>query len=223
VARVGFITGLVSEADCLAPLVDREHLRIAGIGPGAAERCARELIATGCDLIISFGIAGGLEPVATPGRIVVAHDVIDPDGRFFATDARFNETLLRSLPDAICGRIAGSEHILANAAAKATLRQRTGGIAVDMESHHIARCAADAGIGFAVVRAIVDPHHARIPDAALHAVDETGKPRIGRVIGRLACRPWDVIALLRLGGYSHSAHASLGRVAPIVVGCADRL
>lgn len=222
-ARIGYITGLVSEAECLAPHVDRSSLRVAGIGPGASERRARDLIAQGCDLLVSFGLAGGLAADAVPGCVIVAEAVIAPDGRTFLPHAALTEALIRSIPGARGVRLAGSDTILAAPEAKIPLQRRTGGGAVDMETHHIARCAEAAGIAFVAVRAIADPHDARLPDAALHAIDQTGMPNIGRVIGRLARRPWDVIALLKLAGYSRAAHESLRRVAPIVVDGANRL
>ena len=52
----GFITGLASEADCLAPYFDLTRIRIAAMRPDAAERSARELVAAGCELLVSFGL-----------------------------------------------------------------------------------------------------------------------------------------------------------------------
>ena len=222
-ARTGYITGLVSEGDCLLPLIDRSNLRVAGIGPGAAERCARDLIAQGCDLLVSFGLAGGLAPGAVSGGVAVAEAVVAPDGQTFLPHPEFTEALIRSIQGARSIRLAGCETILATPDAKNALQRRTSAAAVDMETHHIARCAEESGISFVAVRAIADPPDARLPDAALHAVDETGIPDIKRVIGQLARRPWDLIALLKLAAYSRAAHQSLRRVAPVVVGCANRL
>lgn len=222
-ARAGFITGLVSEADCLIPFIDPSNLRAAGIGPAAAERCARELIAQGCELLVSFGLAGGVAAGVIPGSIIIVETVVAPDGQTFVAHKELTDALIRSIPGARGVRLAGSSTIVASPSDKALLQQRTGASAVDMETHHIARCARDAGLDFVAVRAIADPHEAKLPDAALHAVDETGVPDIKRVIGQLARRPWDLFALLRLASYARTAHASLRRVAPVVVGAANRL
>ena len=222
-ARAGFITGLVSEADCLTPLIDRSNLRVAGIGPAAAQRCARELIAQGCDLLVSFGLAGGLAAGIMPGSVIVGETVVAPDGQTFVAHKELTDALIRSIPGARGVRLAGSATIVATPDEKAQLQRHTGANAVDMETYHVARCARDAGIAFVAIRAISDPHNARLPDAALHAVDETGVPDIKRVIAQLARRPWDLFALLRLASHARAAHASLRRVAPVVVGGADRL
>ena len=87
----------------------------------------RELIATGCTPIISFGLAGGLAQDLKPGSIVIADSIITPDGYAYGTDAALAARLLAALPNAVRRPIAGSETILASAAEKMALQRRTGG------------------------------------------------------------------------------------------------
>jgi hopanoid-associated phosphorylase len=218
---IGFITGLASEAECLAALTDPVNIQIAGIGAGNAERCARALIAIRRAPLVSFGLAGGLAADLKPGSIVVADSVITPDGYAYPTDAKFTARLLAALPNAVRRPIAGSRTIVASVDDKAALHRQTRAAAVDMESHQIAKVAHEAGVGFIVVRAICDPSNAALPDAALHAVGADGRPDIARIIARLALRPWDLPGLLRLGAYSRTGHASLRSVAPVIVRSAD--
>jgi len=220
---IGFVTGLASEADCLAALVDPSRLRIAGIGAGRADRCARELIAGGCDRLVSFGLAGGLAADMAPGSVVIAESVVTPDGHAYPTDANVAARLLAALPNAVRRPLAGSEMILASTAEKARLHQRTKAAAVDMESHQVARVAQQSGVGFIAVRVIADPFDAALPRIALSAVGADGKPDIARVLAGLARQPWELAGLLRLGGYSRKAHQALRRIAPVVVGGGDRL
>jgi adenosylhomocysteine nucleosidase len=220
---IGYVTGLASEADCLAALVNASRLRIAGIGAGRADRCARELVALGCSRLVSFGLAGGLAADMAPGSVVIAESVVTPDGYAYPAEASFTARLLAALPNAVRRTIAGSDTILATAAEKALLHQRTKGAAVDMESHQIARVAHEAGIGFVAVRAIADPFDAAFPRIALDAVGTDGKPDIARVLAGLARHPRELAGLLRLGGYSRKAHQALRRIAPIIVGGGDRL
>lgn len=220
---MGFVTGLASEAECLAALVGHANVQVAGIGAGNAERCARALIAIGRGPLVSFGLAGGLSPDLKPGAIVIADTIITPDGYGYVTDAALAARLLAALPNAVRRPIAGSDDIVASATAKADLNRRTRAAAVDMESHQIARIAQRAGIGFIAVRAIADPYDTALPETALTAVGADGKPDIARVIAGLVRRPGDLPALLRLGGYSRKAHEALRRVAPVIVGSGDRL
>ena len=220
---LGFVTGLASEADCLAALVDPSRVRIAGIGAGQAENCARALIAQGCTRLVSFGLSGGLAADLRPGSVVIAETVVAPDGLAYPTEASLAARLLAALPNAVRRPIAGSDTILASAAEKAALHRRTNASAVDMESHQIARAAHQAGIGFIAVRAIADPFDAALPRSALNAVGADGKPDIARVLAGLARNPWELAGLIRLGGQSRKAHEALRGVAPVVVGGGDRL
>jgi adenosylhomocysteine nucleosidase len=220
---IGFVTGLASEAECLTPLVGHANVQVAGIGFGNAERCARALIAIGRGPLVSFGLAGGLSSDLKPGAIVIAETVITPDGYAYVTDAALGGRLLAALPNAVRRPIAGSDAIVGSAAAKADLNRRTRAAAVDMESHQVARVAQQSGVGFIAIRAICDPHDTAIPQAALNAVGADGKPDIARVLAGLAHHPWELAALIRLGSHSRAAHASLRRVAPVVVGSGDRL
>lgn len=220
---LGFVTGLASEADCLAALVAPSRVRIAGIGAGQAENCARALIAQGCTRLASFGLAGGLAADLRPGSVVIAETVVAPDGLAYPTEASLTARLLAVLPNAVRRPIAGSDTILASAAEKAALHRWTKASAVDMESHQIARAAHQAGIGFIAVRAIADTFDAALPRSALNAVGADGKPDITRVLAGLARNPWELAGLIRLGGQSRKAHEALRGVAPVVVGGGDRL
>jgi adenosylhomocysteine nucleosidase len=220
---IGFVTGLASEASCLAGLVDPARLRVAGIGAGNADRCARALIAQGCRRLVSFGLAGGLAADLGPGSVVIADTIVTPDGYAYPTDASLTARLLAALPNSVRRPIAGSDTILASVVDKDSVRRRTHAAAVDMESHQIARAAHQSGIGFIAVRAIADPYNSALPRTALTAIGADGKPDLARVLTGLARHPWELAGLIRLGGYSRKAHEALRRVAPVVVGSGDRL
>ncbi|MEK9679603.1 MAG: hypothetical protein VW169_14620, partial [Rhodospirillaceae bacterium] len=55
-------------------------ISVAGIGAEAADRAARDLIAAGCERLISFGLAGALSPGLKAGDVVLADRVVDPVG-----------------------------------------------------------------------------------------------------------------------------------------------
>jgi hypothetical protein len=68
---------------------------------------------------------------------------------------------------------------------------------VDMESYWAGRVAADRGIPFLVVRAVLDEVGDRLPDLP-NAIDETGAIARGRALRQLLSRPREVPALIRL-------------------------
>lgn len=203
-ARPGFITGLASEARCLTP--HTADVRIAAMSAARAETEARALIDAGCDVIISFGLAGALDPRLAPGDLVIADALVAPDGTL-------SPTRLVDLPGAHVGHMIGSDTPVATAREKSRLQ----GLAVDMESHGMARAAHTKGVPLVIVRAIADRATSSLPRSALAAIRTNGEPDIGRVLGALAARPWEIFALIRLAGESRAAHATLRRVAPVLV------
>ena len=213
----GFITGLASEADCLAPYFDLTRIRIAAMRPDAAERSARELVAAGCELLVSFGLAGALVASVTPGTMIAASAVVTRDGDSFATDPELSGSIRARIPGARALPVVGSDEIVASTPDKLSLNQLTGASAVDMESHRVARVACEHGLPFLCVRAIADRCDATIPRATFDAIDADGRPRVGMVLTRLAQRPWDIFGIVRLAAHSRAAHRSLRDVAPLLL------
>ena len=221
--RIGVVTGLIAEADCLrrSPALESANLdfRFACSGgrPEKSASAATSLAAEGCQGLLSFGLAGGLTPDLKPGDLIAASDVVDPSGQIYAADGRWRDnvvTAASSLPISIV-QVAGEDTVLATPADKQALRARTGAAAVDMESHAVARAADAAGIPFLVLRAVADPASHGIPGAALSGLGADGRTRPLGVAAGLAVRPWQLPALIRLGMESRAGFAALSRVAGI--------
>ena len=161
------VTGLVQEA------------RIAA-GPGMIVICSssdpaqlRALLATLDSStfrgVISFGVAGGLDPSLKSGDVVVATEVLAGDTRWLAALALNEEMIARAALKrrrVVFGGLAGVEQVIAATACKAALHSETGAAAVDMESHIAAAYAAAAGIPFAALRVISDPASRSLPALA---------------------------------------------------------
>lgn len=218
--RPGVITGLLSEAECLTelPADRRPSVTCAGIGAERARTAARTLLSEGCDGLVSFGVAGGLDPALMPGSVVIADGVTAPDGGRILTDTAWADGLARNLASGLAvtrAPIAGSDTVLASTAGKRELRDSTGAAAVDMESQGIGQVAAAAGIPFLAVRAIADPAARAIPPWLLTCVTEDGGLRPAAVIAPLLARPWKVWALIGLARENGKALGSLRRVASL--------
>jgi adenosylhomocysteine nucleosidase len=211
---IGVVTGLRAEARCLEGL----DLAVACSGghPARARREAARLIAEGAVGLVSFGLAGGLAPAAAAGDLILADAVALPEGVRVATDLAWRRRLMGALATVGTGlheaAMAGSDRLLATAAAKRALFEASGALAVDMESHAVATAAQAAGRRFVVVRAVADPHDQALPRAARVALGPRGEIRLLMVARALAQRPGDLPTLLRLGGQSRRALATLRRV-----------
>lgn len=220
-ARLGVITGLASEADCLKgfPADEAPVVRCVGADAGRAAATARALAAQGCDALLSFGVAGGLDTGAGAGTLVVADAVIAPDGQRYATDVAWRRAVGRTLGPGIAaieGSIAGSAQPVTTVAAKRNLRERTGAAAVDMESHAVAGAALAAGVPFLALRVIADPATRALPQWVMKAVLDDGTIEPAAIIRPLLARPWMVWTLIGLARDNGKALAALRRVAALL-------
>ena len=167
-------------------------------------------MAAGCGGLISFGVAGGLSPRLKPGNCVIASAVIDGEERRLA-DARWAQRLLRIIPGAVHGSILGVREPIAHADEKRALHEQTGAVAVDMESHVVARAAANHRVPMAAIRVIVDPVERTIPRSALAGALPDGSIDPFAVVRSLARRPRDLMGLIRMALDTRAARATLVR------------
>ncbi|MBN9005190.1 MAG: phosphorylase [Rhizobiales bacterium] len=194
------VTGLVQEA------------RIAA-GPGMTVICSssdpqqlRSLLA-GFDPstvrgVISFGVAGGLDPALESGDVVVATEVVAGASRWQSGLALSEELIDGS---GLGGRkvvragLAGVEQVVVGQAGKASLHAETGASAVDMESHIAAAYAEEAGLPFAALRVISDPATRALPAIARSAIKPNGNIDLKKVLSGLARNPLTLRALVSTG------------------------
>jgi hopanoid-associated phosphorylase len=152
--------------------------------------------------VISFGVAGGLDPSLKSGDIVVATEVLAGDTRFLAGLA-LNEEMIASAAlrrrRVVRGGLAGVEQVIAATACKAALHSETGAAAVDMESHIAAAYAAKAGLPFAALRVISDPAGRALPALAKSAIKPNGDIDLRKVLRGLVRNPATLRALVSTG------------------------
>lgn len=218
----------LSAANTLFPVVVLVGLafeaRIAG-GEGVLVVCrgtGRELSRTleqalreGCRSIISFGVAGGLAPDLRAGDVVVASAIRDSH-TIRATDPIWSRKLLAAVPDIRHGPVIGVNSAVVDPKTKRELYVRTGAVAVDMESHLVARAAHAHNLAFAAVRVVVDPAHRAVPEAALMAIGPAGNTEISPVLREIIARPSQLSAFIRIALDAYMARNALLRVRRIV-------
>jgi adenosylhomocysteine nucleosidase len=213
--RIGIVVGLPQEAAILKRALGKTPSLLVCSGAQAARAAqgAAELVAGGATMLLSFGFAGGLDPSLRPGNLVVGAGVVAADGRRQATDDALAQRLCAALDAAGCrwsaGLVADAAHAVETAAAKQALFVRTRAVIVDMES----RAVAEAGLPFAILRAVVDPAERALPSSALAALKPSGRIDSLTLIGGLLRRPSEIGTLLALARDSAAARVSLGRAA----------
>jgi hopanoid-associated phosphorylase len=194
------VTGLIQEA------------RIAA-GPGMTVICSssdpqqlRALLTvfdpTTIRGVISFGVAGGLDPTLRSGDVVVATEVMAGDARWLA-GLSLNDNLVSGIAlgrrRVVRGGLAGVEEVVVARARKAALRSHTGAAAVDMESHIAAAYATEAGLPFAAVRVISDPADRSLPALAQSAIKPNGDIDLRSILRGVVRNPRTLSALVSMG------------------------
>jgi adenosylhomocysteine nucleosidase len=174
----------------------------------AAESAARR----GYRGIISFGVAGGLASNLRPGDWVVASSIVDAQTSI-ATDRAWSNKLLDAIGRAARhAPIVGVDDPIAEPASKRELHRVTGAAAVDMESHVVARLAAEHHVAFAAVRVIVDPADRAIPPAALVGMNADGRTNVPAILRELIARPSQLSRLARIAFDAFVARSEMQRV-----------
>lgn len=178
----------------------------AGANPCRAEQAARDLVKSGAQSLLSFGVAGGLDPALSIGDLIVGTRVIS-DRHDTPCTLDFN------LPTAHRRLIAGNDTAVISVEAKTALFLKTHAAAVDMESHGVARAASDLGMPFGVIRVISDTALTAIPAFALLGIKPDGGLNPLPVALHLLRRLDQLPALLRLRRDTNQALSILGQVA----------
>lgn len=199
------VTGMRFEARIAAgPGIETLHgLRAEALAQGLRQRLAHP-----CAGVISFGVAGGLDPALAPGKVIVATAVHDGDTSR-PVDASWSRALSLALPQAVAGTLAGSDQAVTSVVAKTALHAATGALAVDMESHIAARIAQEFGVPFAACRVVIDPAQRDVPPAAVAGMGPDGGTDILALLKALLAGPGQVPDLVRLGRDARLARLAL--------------
>lgn len=211
---LGIVTGLAAEARLARRLGPPERVAIeAGGGTSEGARAAAErLVASGATALVSFGLAGGLDPALLPGAIIIPAEVVEASQTAVTAAWRTDRALSARFGGVMPLRALAAAAILATPAAKHCARHATFAVTVDLESGAVARVAARHGVPFAVVRAVCDPAGFALPPLALTALDQAGRIGPGRIVASLLRHPGQIPALLALSGHAASARAALARL-----------
>jgi nucleoside phosphorylase len=88
---------------------------------------------------------------------------------------------------------------------------RRGALAIDMESHHVARAAGERNLPFIAVRAISDQSDEVLPAIMTSFVDAEGQTKMSAVLAALIFLRVGLGELLQVGRASKQAHRALLR------------
>jgi adenosylhomocysteine nucleosidase len=222
-SRLGIVAALAAESRPLgAPAMPRSSLTdgtlvaVSGMGPAAAAHGADSLIEAGATALMSWGLAGGLDPTLRAGTLVLPLEVISSEGLRFPVAMHWHAQLTAALAGACplsTGSLLSCHAPLVSVAEKLDAFRSLAAVAVDMESVAVAQVASSRRLPFIAVRVIVDTAHDSLPPSLSGATTATGTLRIGRMIGGLLRAPWELGAFVRLLPRFRAARRTLVAVA----------
>ncbi len=205
---------------CRSFLKDGTELLVvqSGMGMDNAFSAAMWLVGKNLRALGGVGVSGGLDPGLGPGDMVFADAVFmeREDGvyRVWKRDESGSKGALDGLAakgvTARWGPIVTVRRAVLNAASKKALFDRTGAMAVDMETAGVAQVANQSDLPFFAVRAVCDSADVSIPEVLYQCVDQKGSPRIFYLFRLLLRRPLLLSHLLRM---KRDFAAALGGVA----------
>jgi adenosylhomocysteine nucleosidase len=220
----GVVAALRSEASCLDTRQGRAAdarllVQAGGMGCERAARAALGLVRAGAGALLSWGVAGALDPSLRCGQVLLASEVVCqaplvlklgglsptvlPAGARLRTSDPWRGRLqaaLQPLVPLAQGTLLTRAEVACEAALKAQLFRETAALAVDMESAAVGVVANLHGLPFMVLRVIADTAADSLPVA----LRRLASPAAPGVLGWLAglpplCAPGAWPALLRLG------------------------
>jgi adenosylhomocysteine nucleosidase len=227
---VGVVAALASEARALgasmprggdpplselAQLGEGSLLALSGIGRAAAAAAAQALVDAGVSALMTFGLAGGLDPALGPGSVVIPREVLSSDGARYTADQAWRQQVAAAVSPLWAvteGNLLTTPLAIETPAGKAAAFRDTGAAAVDMESAAVAEVAARHNLPFISVRVIVDAAADILPRAVV-AASRAGRVRFARLIGGLILAPREIVSLIRLAQRYRTAMRTLHAIA----------
>lgn len=191
--------------------------RICLVEGGTGHRRARQATNALIDAfqppwILSIGFSGALVDKVKLGHIVVANSVGSATGtQKLAIDLKMDSAPEKGLH---VGPIVAADQIVRLVKEKRQLAQRTGAIAVDMESLGVAEVCRERHVRFMAVRSISDDLEEDLPPEVLALLGPKGTVRAGALFGSILKRPGCVKDLLKMREKAQKAAARLGAFLP---------
>ena len=210
---LGIVTGLqLDKQICLkaykAIAKDRPLIICAAGTVEGAKRAAKDLIEQGANHLVSFGLCGGLAPDIETGDLIMPKAVM-MEGETLSLDGDWFEKISSDLPYAKTGKLISVNEAVTSPQAKALLHEQSGAMAVDVESFAVMQAAKAHNLPSLILRAVLDPSHQTLPEAALRGVNANGETQIWPVIKALIRHPQDLPDLIRLSGQNKRACETL--------------
>jgi adenosylhomocysteine nucleosidase len=150
--------------------------------------------------VLSAGFSGALQPEQRVGDLVLATEVVDPQGHIWPTfcpKALANRNIT-------AGRVLTMPEVVGDPREKQQLGRQYQAVAVDMESAVVARLCAEHHIPFACLRVISDDWETALSPQLMDLLRQ-GRVSIPRLVANVLRHPKLIGGLWRLAGQTRTA------------------
>lgn len=178
-----------------------------GHGPERTTEAARWLVARGVTALAIMGVGGGLHPRLRSGDLVWGEEILAEEDESGSERSKIE----RTGGDFWHGPLISTRRPVLTAADKASLFQKTGALAIDLESAAASHAARQAGIPFFALRAICDPADREVPAELAGVLGPAGNVCLLTLVRTLAGRPMLLKDMLWLQRDFSTARKSLAR------------
>lgn len=191
-----------------------DNIMVAHAGAGAknASQAAQLLISEGATSLISWGCAGALSPDLKPGDLVFPELLLTADNAEINLNSPWHsdtKTRLANFVPIYTGTLLESKELVSFSGEKKKLHNKTGAIALDMETVAIAKIAQEKNLPFLAVRAIADPVTMNLPSAISYSLNHEGEVVLTRLFLFLLKHPKELPGLMQLGLHFNAAKKTL--------------
>lgn len=196
-------------------------LSLAGMGKDNVQRAAEALVRTGVRGLISFGTAGALTQELATGALAVSAEFVHPNANPVCDPASMR--VAQRLGHRLGGRLVRLATVATPVGClgeRLALARATGADCVDLETHHIATVARQAGLPCIALRVILDDVYTDLPSGLTRQVDHYGRPKAGLVLWLFA-NPVRLFSLVSLARQLHLAQTTLRDVGQRLAGLID--
>lgn len=182
---------------------------VSKIGKVNAAATAAALIASGCNVLLNFGLSGGISGVRR-GELTIADRFLEHDfdltaigykpcekpGQeyIYPADARLLAIFRRVLPDAVCGTAVCGDRFICNEDDRRFLKETFGAVSCDMETGAVAAVCAMAHVPYIALRRVSDDAGADA-ESSYREMNEGGETLLADAFYDCLCAVADELAL----------------------------
>lgn len=189
------------------------RVAISGMGAAKAKQAVESLFPRSSerDLLLVCGFAGGLKEGLEVGTVVLPDSILSSEApnEALTIDDRIVWIVEAGGVKSVKGKLVSVPRVLTSREEKRACAERTGAIAVDMETFAAVKTAQALGVRCVAIRVISDGADDSLPLDFNAFSNAQGEPDRGKIIAYVLLHPRKIPALIRLGARSSFAAKNL--------------